>query len=515
MADSKKNDKLTPLMLLLTISFFLKGLLLYFHGSDTINTDGVIYVSAAQAIESGNWGLAMKIYPMPAYPALLALVHQIVPDWTLAGRVLSCVMLTLAIIPVYFLTLRLFYARTALFTGFAAALWPTGTNLAMDIYRDPCFLALGILSLYLFVEGVNEKNVQKASLSFIAAWLSLIFRVEGILLPVSQLSYLTYRWLYSRLKGGSHDCARLLMCGLSISLAAVAALFAAAHAGQVEINRIHEYVQLLDKITKGELFSNLKNIHKQLKLMEQYSPFPNGSFNFAEIARHYSYFIYFMGVTHAFLKAFFLPFAVIGLYGAKTGTRARSGFLIFLASIFLIMGYFFLLERDFLEERFLLLPAFSLLPWAGAGLALGIEKGVLVNKRHPWFLISISVILLAFSANIKAFSEPQDTLVKDAGRWLSANCPSQKIVTNDIRIVYEAGLNLFLPGAKAAYWDRPVQPWRDLESFAARENADLVALVINTKKITVRPGFKSYSFLKEFKDRRRAIIFFIKDKKGK
>jgi len=509
MIEPKRQKKWTILLLILAFSVFIKGLLLCFHGSDTINTDGVIYVSAAQAISSGNWKLALSIYPMPAYPALIALTHFLIPDWTWAGRVLSALMLTLAIIPIYFTASHLFNNRTAIFTGLAAALWPTGNTMALYIYRDPCFMLVGAVSIYWFLKGVSNSDLKAICLAFLFAWLSMLFRVEGIIVPFAQLTYLAAVTLYSRFAKLDVNYNKFIAAGSSISFAALFLFFLATKVGHLDINRISEYLLLFEKIVKGELFANLGKINAQLKIMEQYSPFPQGSLNFAEIARHYGYFIYFMGAAHAFLKALFFPYAIAAIYGARDGFKNHRFFLVFFASFFFIMAYFFLLERDFLEERFLLLPAFALLPITGAGLAKGFEKGMAFNKRHPWFLISIAVLLLALFADIKAMAEPPDILVKKAGQWLSNNQQNQKIVTNDIRIVYEAGRNIFFPESKAIYWDKPLVPASSLEAFAKEQNADIIVFKINKKKMPNMPTFTNYTRIKEFSDARRAVMVFM------
>ncbi len=508
MIKPEKQKEWTALLLILTFSLFLKGLLLCFHGSDTINTDGVIYVSAAQAILAGNWELALSIYPMPAYPSLIALIHFLVPDWTWAGRVLSALLLTFAIIPLFFMTAKLYGTRAALFAGLAAAAWPTGNTMALYIYRDPCFVLVGAISIYWFLKGVSNSSLKAICFAFSAAWLSLLFRVEGIILPITQLTYLVVVTLRSKLARLDTNDHGLVFAGFSISFAAIFLFLLAMKTEHLEINRISEYVQLIEKIVKGELFTNLENIHAQLKIMEQYSPFPQGGLNFAEIARHYGYFIYFMGAAHAFLKALFLPYAAGAVYGAKDNLKNHRLFLIFFAFIFFIMAYFFLLERDFLEERFLLLPAFALLPLTGAGLAKGVERGVMMDKKHPWFLISIAVILLALLADIKAVAEPPDILVKRAGQWLSNNHRNQRIVTNDIRIAYEAGHNIFSPESKAIYWDKPVGQWNAVEAFARQQQADIIAIKINKKKMVGMPVFTTYARYKEFSDARRAVIVF-------
>ena len=90
----------------LAISFLLK--LFLFFTDAVINSDGVLYLQAAQMIAEGRLIQSLSLYPMPAYPILIALVHTVVPDWILAAKLLSLVTAATITVPIYFLTALLF-----------------------------------------------------------------------------------------------------------------------------------------------------------------------------------------------------------------------------------------------------------------------------------------------------------------------------------------------------------------------------------------------------------------------
>jgi len=90
----------------LSLSLILKTFLAF---QDTVvNSDGVVYLEAARMIAEGHFSQSLVLYPMPAYPLLIAVVHMVVPDWMLAAKLLSLFAAAAVTIPIYWLTAFLF-----------------------------------------------------------------------------------------------------------------------------------------------------------------------------------------------------------------------------------------------------------------------------------------------------------------------------------------------------------------------------------------------------------------------
>ena len=86
-------------MWVLVISLLLKiGLVAI---GKVINPDGVLYIAAAQQYAVGNFSEALQLYPMPAFPLLIAMVHMVIPDWVAAARVITITAMVLSSIPLY------------------------------------------------------------------------------------------------------------------------------------------------------------------------------------------------------------------------------------------------------------------------------------------------------------------------------------------------------------------------------------------------------------------------------
>ena len=90
----------------LAISFLLKSFLSFTDA--VINSDGVLYLQAAQMFAEGRLIQSLSLYPMPASPFLIAVVHTVVPDWILAAKLISLSTAATITVPIYFLTALLF-----------------------------------------------------------------------------------------------------------------------------------------------------------------------------------------------------------------------------------------------------------------------------------------------------------------------------------------------------------------------------------------------------------------------
>jgi len=101
-----KNEKF-ELGLLVLISLFL-GFYLFFR-TYVISFDGAFqYVPIAKDFASGFFRKALSHNQQPLYSLIVAFVSRWVPDFELAGKLVSSILGILLVIPVYFLGKRIF-----------------------------------------------------------------------------------------------------------------------------------------------------------------------------------------------------------------------------------------------------------------------------------------------------------------------------------------------------------------------------------------------------------------------
>ncbi len=133
------------LPLLLMFSAILMGALFFVRLKADLNFDGEIYIAAARKYAAGMYKEGLAIYPMPLYPYLIALMHRIIPNWILAGRLISYFCMTLTVIPLYLLSKDLFDRRAAFWACIAFTLLPDTLLHSNEVMRDPPFFLFAIV----------------------------------------------------------------------------------------------------------------------------------------------------------------------------------------------------------------------------------------------------------------------------------------------------------------------------------------------------------------------------------
>ena len=156
------------LFFIIFISAALK-LLIFWALSDTpINSDGVLYISAAQQFAEGNFKEGLSLYPMPLYPVLIAIVHFIIPNYVMAARLISYTSLVLMVIPLYHLINHLFGRGAAFWGCFAFVLAPIPNGWVVDVIRGPSFVFVLAWAVYFALQAVCSEGIKYF---FIAAFL--------------------------------------------------------------------------------------------------------------------------------------------------------------------------------------------------------------------------------------------------------------------------------------------------------------------------------------------------------
>ncbi|MEK7880945.1 MAG: glycosyltransferase family 39 protein, partial [Deltaproteobacteria bacterium] len=115
----------SPYRILLLIVFFaFMGRFFVAVNTEVIAVDSVEYVRLAKAFASGDYMGTLDVKRPPLYPALMGLASFIIPDFPLAGRLVSLVFGALTVVLVYFLGRRVFDEKTGLVAAAFAAMPP-------------------------------------------------------------------------------------------------------------------------------------------------------------------------------------------------------------------------------------------------------------------------------------------------------------------------------------------------------------------------------------------------------
>jgi len=167
------------LLLLLGLSLALRILL--FKWTYLIAVDGTgFYLKPAQYFVSGQWmdGLAGGYHPL--YPFLVALFWKVLGDFELSGQMVSIVLGTLTIIPIYYLTRGLFGGLTAFVSSVFLAILPRHVALSADFLSDPTYTFFFVSAVWLGWEGLRGNDLKVVFLAGLATGLTYLTRPEGI-----------------------------------------------------------------------------------------------------------------------------------------------------------------------------------------------------------------------------------------------------------------------------------------------------------------------------------------------
>ena len=111
-----KNEKF-DLIILILVSLLLT--LYLFFRTYIISLDGAYqYIPIARDFSSGFFQKALSHNQQPLYPLIVALVSRWVPDFELAGKLVSSFFGILLVLPIYFLGKRIAGEKTALISSF-------------------------------------------------------------------------------------------------------------------------------------------------------------------------------------------------------------------------------------------------------------------------------------------------------------------------------------------------------------------------------------------------------------
>ena len=505
-------EKNTGLFVALCLSVAIKFLLLM--PEKMINSDGIIYVDAARHFAMGDFKAGLAVYPMPVYSLMITFVHFIIPDWIMAARIISTFSMTLAMIPLYFLTRDLFDAKAAFWACIAFALSPLPNDWAGDVLRGPVFLLFFSIAVYFSYSAIRREKIIFFFLSVFFSWFFVLLRIEGIIFIPFFIIFLTCLLLFEPwhridyIKGGA------------VWILLPATVFGVLYLtmGQFNFNRIDQVLHEIQKLFRLEFLKSYNTIYDQLKNLEQASPYPGGRQNFAEISRHFMPLIYLIGLLESFATVLF-PFFVIPLFaGLKSRLSRGRVFILALVVTYLLMLYYSLIVKDFTQNRMLLAPAFLLYPWIGSGLVKLFDKTrtlSISNLFWPKLFVPVFIFLFAVTPVLKIMDhlDKEDITAKKAGEWLAENIEFSKlkIITNDSRIKFYAGKDI-----DCFQFHTPKNNYLRMANYAFKRNYECMIIRLSAKKKKMLPEFKKYEKIKEFSGKKNiAAVFcsknFLKD----
>jgi hypothetical protein len=491
------------LILVLTFSAMHKAWLLCAASTLAVNHDGLTYIAAAQAFESGNYELAMKIYPVPFYPALIALVHTFGFTWINSGRLISSFSFVLVLVPLYFLAEDMFDNSTAFWSCLAFSLAPEPVRLCLQLLRDPPFALFFTVSVYLSQHALRSKKTWFLLGAAVCSSAMLLFRLEGMLLFPVVMAALAV--LAARERGPCRTC-RVFFCIWFVVSASVVTI-AVALGGLYGQNT--QYLEYLQDMTGPKWLENYHRIQSQLNDMELFSPYGIASQNFAEFARQNIIVVYLVGILEGLVEIT-TPLSMVALiYGLRRSCFTAAHYMVMASAVaYLAMIFGFTLYKDFFDSRFLLVPAVLLTPWIGWGLRRFIGWNSLKSKPAVQALAILVIILLPLLKSNHLLKIPDDVRVR-AGVWLSGHpelTSGRVLSTDDLILFYACDQGFCIENQKGCR-EFFTTNFDCLKTMALQQGINLIITYEVYGKVL--DHINGFTKIKEIKGKKKSVVFYL------
>lgn len=145
--------------------------------SSIVNIDGVIYIHLARALYFGQYeqisSSCQLLGYMPPTPFLIAGAYSLVHDWEIAGRIVSFIFGSMALLPIYLISKRYFSRQTCLLIMLVYALNPVLISQSAEVLKDSTSWFFLSWAFYFFVvhlaQPTSVMGILGSSFCFIMA----------------------------------------------------------------------------------------------------------------------------------------------------------------------------------------------------------------------------------------------------------------------------------------------------------------------------------------------------------
>jgi hypothetical protein len=171
------RKEMAAIIALAVAAFLLRCYLVRFH--DVISADGIGYYGAARALGAGDIG---RLASYGFYPVLVWFAGLFIPDLEQAGQVVSMLLGSLLVVPLYLLGRSLYSRQTALAGCFLAAVWPTLLSWSCEVMTQATYVTLTITGFYLVWRMFRSPSAVVGGLAGFVLGLAYLTRTEAALL---------------------------------------------------------------------------------------------------------------------------------------------------------------------------------------------------------------------------------------------------------------------------------------------------------------------------------------------
>ncbi len=346
-------------LLLLLVGLTLLARLVALLFSAVISADGVRYIEMARAVARGDWSAIQSQGFFTLYPFLIALFRILIPDWELAGRSVSLVLGSSAVIPLFLLARRFVGLRPAIVAALLYAFHPRFVEFGCDVLREGSLWCFSLFSLWLCREALFPGRWGLMIPAALSASLAVFTRMEGVIVVVVAVSWII--WFVWAAEGRAAKAILLTLLFLtSIPVVSSPALVLIKQkVGRWEAGQaVTKLPQMMTRERPGDRASVTGRTGV------------TGIDGFLATALRHRYAVYGADVTAKFVKALgaiTLPFFLAGLFVRRTSYTSGDAALFLWIFFFAIGSLSYGLKEGYFGTRHALSMVLPALIWGGRG----------------------------------------------------------------------------------------------------------------------------------------------------
>jgi len=510
----KLTETRAGLLLIISLSAILRGLIIISQPDAVINFDGVRYISAAKQFAVGHFREGLAMYPMPFYPSLIGFVHYFVPNWLIAARLISLLSLVLVVIPLYMLIRDLFNRRAAFWGCLMFALSPLSMSLTTEVMREPIFALFFVWAVYFAQKAIYSKRVVNLLAAAVFAWASMLCRLEGIVLLPVYLVTLVGLAIIKRTEMKIY--LRHAFIWFVVAVCLLITISAMGKAATIVTGRYGEYGDQAEGFLEFKILDHYRHIHAELERMEEASPH-GWCQNFAGTAKRFIGTIYLLGLLQHLVQALFVVNMIPLFWGLRRSPLHETHvFVLILAFSYLAGIYYFFVQNDFLVQRFLLVPALLLYAWVGMGIGAMLDFVRRLGYGELLSGVLVTVLLLSPANKFNHLYKKSDDSVVRAGVWLAKQpeLVDARVISTDPTIFYYAEREISYDGTGKSL--RVGSPWgykgdarfNGLEQAALAKDVDVIVVSTTVRREVALDNSEKYRKLKEFTGKKDKIVIY-------
>jgi 4-amino-4-deoxy-L-arabinose transferase-like glycosyltransferase len=392
----------------------------------TIAADSQAYLRTAELFSEGRFEEALMYRDLhPAFPLLTAWASKALGSLEASAWLLSSIVSSLAVVPLYFLVRTWWSERLALWTAFVYALHPVLALESSEALPTGFYLGLFAAALAAGVGALRGGPWAFYPLAGLAAGLAYLTRAEGIVV----IAFLSAGSVFTLVGLIRARVPRARWIGFATGTLAAAVIFAATALPYIrwvsQKNGRFGITRKGGSVVVDEAFQRDTDWAPK-------TPAP----------RPYVYTVWKAGVQAGFWP--YLPVFVLGFACTRRLEGRWRSLLPLVAMGVLAVApplLLFALNRYFRpSHRYMLAGMMLLLPWLAAGVLAVVDALGRLSARRSWpaWLAYAPLLLFVIPAFHKAVRprRAEEAVFIEAGRWLREQAAAPRILTTEPKIAW-------------------------------------------------------------------------------